>query len=71
MLAHAAQPLREKAIGGRIAELATYVTHILSGKNDTAKTLEEAVQRLVKWINVGIAAATATGAIFAGFKGIL
>lgn len=41
------------------------------GKAKAGGTLEQRIERLVKLMNLGISAATAAGAIYAGFKGIL
>jgi len=55
---------------GKVRKLATFVAQHLSGKTK-GKSLEEQVQRVIKFINLAISAATAIGAVYAGFKGIL
>ena len=55
---------------GRMRGLATFLVNKVSGSTRGAP-LEVRVQRMIKLINLGVSVATALGAVYTGFKGIL
>lgn len=74
-LAIASEPLqrrRRKAAPQRprtiVTRIASFIAHHAENSN---KPLEERIERLVKLMNLGISAATAAGAIYTGFKGVI
>ena len=74
-LAVAAEPLQRRRRKGAPQRPKTMVTRIASfiahHAENSSKPVEERVERLVKLMNLGISAATAAGAIYTGFKGII
>jgi hypothetical protein len=74
LLLLATHPLLRKATSGRTIQMVTFLITKVTGKKPGPKRdlpLEEKIQRLVKLINLGVSAATAAGAVYTGFKGIL
>ncbi len=73
LLGRVLRPRKSKGVraDGKIAALAAFVARHISGNKKKPKTLEEQVKQLVKLVNLGISIATALGAVYTGFKGIL
>ena len=74
-IAIAAEPLQRRRRKGApqrpktmVTRIASFIAHHAENSN---KPVEERVERLVKLMNLGISAATAAGAIYTGFKGII
>jgi hypothetical protein len=72
LLARGMRPLgaRGARSSGRMRGLATFLVNKVSGSTRGAP-LEVRVQRMIKLINLGVSVATALGAVYTGFKGIL
>jgi hypothetical protein len=59
-----------RSSGRRMTGFATFLVNKVSGSTRGAP-IEVRVQRMIKLINIGVSAATAAGAVYTGFKGIL
>lgn len=73
LLARGMRPLGARSgnrSSGRMRGLATFLVNKVSGSTRGAP-LEVRVQRMIKLINLGVSVATALGAVYTGFKGIL
>lgn len=71
LLATALRPLQASVLRPQAGMLARLATLLAANGQPGGKSLEHRIERLVKLMNLGISGATAAGAIYTGFKGVV
>ena len=71
LLSAALRPLQGSVSRLQTGPIANLAKLLASRGQPGPKTLEQRIERLVKLMNMGVSAATAGGAIYTGFKGVI